>query len=349
MKVISVTPAGRKHYLEILAEYLLNNRRYISEHHFWLNTSVKDDIAYIEMLAAKHPDFFKINRKKMLKKSVDSIWQYYKDYIDDDTIYIKFDDDICFFKKDAVKNLIEHRINNPKPLFVFGNIVNNAVCSHFLQKEGIIPLQWGKVGYECLDINGWQNPTFAGKIHRKFIEDIKSGNLKRWKIDNVVMDDFRRFSIGVMCWFGRDLKGLPELNSGFDETIDYRTGAWRFIHSDESFLSQDLPQRINRPNMICGDALFGHFAFYIQRDYLELCTVLLEEYKAIALGENGFSGKLSRMILSIVKRLTGNISINVKSLNYKLRSIVRMFLEKNYPDTYKFLRRLINERKFSDR
>jgi len=67
MKVITVTPAGRKHYLEILAEYLLNNRRYISEHHFWLNTSVKDDIAYIEMLAAKHPDFFKINRKKCLK------------------------------------------------------------------------------------------------------------------------------------------------------------------------------------------------------------------------------------------------------------------------------------------
>jgi len=59
----------------------------------------------------------------MLKKSVDSIWQYYKDYIDDDTIYIKLDDDICFFEMDAVKNLIEHRINNPKPLFVFGNIV----------------------------------------------------------------------------------------------------------------------------------------------------------------------------------------------------------------------------------
>ena len=97
MKVITVAPAGRKHYLEILVEYLLENRRYISEHHFWLNTNLKKDIAYIEMLAAKHPDFFKINRKEMLKKSVDSIWQYYKDYIDDDTIYIKFDDDICFF------------------------------------------------------------------------------------------------------------------------------------------------------------------------------------------------------------------------------------------------------------
>ena len=340
MKVITVTPAGRKHYLEILAEYLLRNRRYISEHHFWLNTSVKDDIAYIEMLAVKHPGFFKINRKEMLKKSVDRIWQYYRDYVDDDTIYIKFDDDICFFEKDAVKNLIENRINNPKHLFVFGNIINNAVCSHFFQQEGIIPLEWGKVGYECLDNNGWQNPIFAGKIHKKFIKDIKSGNLNKWKIDNVVMEDFRRFSVGVMCWFGRDLKGLPELNSGFDETIDYRTGEWRFIHSDESFLSQDLPQRLNRPNVICGNALFGHFAFYIQRDYLESCTVLLEEYKAIALGENGFSGKLYRIFLDIIRGLTGKFLINIKGLINKLRRITKIFLENKHPNIYKIIKKV---------
>lgn len=348
MKVITVTPAGRKHYLEILAEYLLRNRRYISEHHFWLNTAVKKDIAYIEMLAAKHPDFFKINRKKMLRKTVNSIWQYYKDYVDDDTIYIKFDDDICFFEKDAVKNLIEQRINNPKPLFVFGSIVNNAVCSHFFQKKEIIPLQWGEVGYECLDNNGWRNPVFAEKIHRKFVEDIKSDNLNRWKIDHVIMNDFKRFSIGVMCWFGRDLKGLPELNLCFDETIDYRTGAWRFIHSDESLLSQDLPQRMNRPNEICGNALFSHFSFYIQKDCLELCTVLLEEYRAIAFGEKVFLAKIYRIILGKTRKLTGSIFINVKSFYYKLRGMIRMFLEKNHPDIYKFLRRLINERKFAD-
>jgi hypothetical protein len=348
MKVITVTPAGRKHYLEILAEYLLRNRLYISEHHFWLNTAVKKDIAYIEMLAAKHPDFFKINRKKMLKKTVNSIWQYYRDYVDDDTIYIKFDDDICFFEKDAVKNLVEHRINNPKPLFVFGNIVNNAVCSYFFQKKRIIPLEWGKVGYNCLDELGWESSSFAGKLHKKFINDAKAKNLDKWKIDNIVMDDFKRFSIGVMCWFGRDLKNVPELNSFFDEKIDYRTGAWRFIHSDESFLSQDLPQKLNRPNEICGNALFSHFSFYIQKDYLELCTVLLDEYSAIALDENSFSGKVHRIILGKTRRLTGSIFINVKSLYSKLKRTVRMFLEKNHPDIYKFLRRLINERKFAD-
>ena len=44
MKVISVTPAGRKIYLEILVPYLLKNRAYIAEHHFWLNTENREDI-----------------------------------------------------------------------------------------------------------------------------------------------------------------------------------------------------------------------------------------------------------------------------------------------------------------
>ena len=327
MKTITVTPAGRRRYLEILVPYLLSNREYISEHHFWLNTVVKEDIEYIEMLAGEHPDFFKINRKKFIQRSGDRIWQYYKDYVDDDTIYIKLDDDICFIEKDALKNLIEYRVNHPKPLFVFGNIVNNAVCSYFLQKKGIIPLSWGRVGYDCLDYLGWENPAFAGKLHKKFLKDIKSNNMNKWKIDNVVLDDFKRFSIGVMCWFGRDLKGLPDLNLNFGETIDHRTGKWRFPNGDESFLSQDLPQRLNRPNEICGKALFGHFAFYIQRDYLESYTVLLDDYKAIALDGNRFSGRLNRQKEKFVR--------NIKRHIYKFKSSIGIVIKNNFPKVYK--------------
>jgi len=335
MKVISVTPAGRRRYLAVLVPYLLKNREYISEHHFWLNTVVQEDIAYIETLVREYPDFFKINRKEFLKRSADRIWQYYKDYVDDDTIYIKFDDDICFFEKDAVKNLIERRINNPKPFFIFGNIVNNAVCSYFFQTKGIIPLTWGRVGFDCLDDLGWANPKFAEKLHKEFIKDIQWGTLSKWKMDNVVMDDFRRFSIGVICWFGRDLKGLPEFNSNFDETIDQRTGKWRFPHSDESFLSQDLPQRLNRPNEICGNALFGHFAFYIQRDYLEFYTVLLEEYKAISFDENNFSDKLHRKNLGATRMMKGHIFINIKWCIKKIKRSCKYYLRNNFPTVIK--------------
>jgi len=337
MKIITVTPAGRKRYLEILVRYLLENRQYISEHHFWMNTGNRDDIEYIEMLAAKHPDFFKINRKDLNKKSADRMWQFFVDYVDDDKIYIKFDDDICFFEKDAVKNLVEYRIANQRPLFVFGNTVNNAVCSYFFQQEGIIPSGWGRVEYNCLDDTGWQNPAFAGKLHELFLRDIKSENLERWKIHDVVMNDFRRFSINVMCWFGWDLKDVPELHRGFDDTIDKRTGKWRFPHSDESFLSQDLPQRLDRPNEICGSALFSHFAFYIQRDFLDSYTVLLEDYKDIAFKDENYSEKINRRKKKFIKQ--------IKIRYNKKRKSAGAYVKKNLLQIHRLFKKVKNNEK----
>ena len=106
-KVISVTPAGRKQYLEILVPYLLRNREHIAEHHFWLNTNNRRDIQYITILARKHPEFFKIKHREVFKSYTESIWQYFQDYGDEDTIYVRLDDDICFIAPDAVPNLID--------------------------------------------------------------------------------------------------------------------------------------------------------------------------------------------------------------------------------------------------
>ena len=37
---------------------------------------------------------------------------FYEKLVDEDTIYIKIDDDICWMHEDAIKNLIEFRKNN---------------------------------------------------------------------------------------------------------------------------------------------------------------------------------------------------------------------------------------------
>jgi hypothetical protein len=52
------------------------------------------------------------------------------------------------------------------------------------------------------------------------------------------------------------------------------------FRGEEHFLTRVLPRRLNRPGIICGDALFGHFAFFTQRDYLEKNTDLLQRYRA---------------------------------------------------------------------
>ena len=48
MRVISVTPAGRRRYLQALVPYLLRQRHVIDEHHWWLNTTDVDDIHFVE-------------------------------------------------------------------------------------------------------------------------------------------------------------------------------------------------------------------------------------------------------------------------------------------------------------
>ena len=288
--MISVPPAGREKYLRILVPYLLQNRHLISEHHFWLNTNNASDIRYIESLAHHYPDFFRINRKELFSKHshFDSIWQYFQDYTDENTLYIRLDDDICFIAPDAIPALINYRIDNPCPFLVYGNIVNNAICSHILQLRGIIPSRWGKVLYECMDLFGWKSPKFAERLHKRFLSDLRRNRLERWKFKNWIIDDCRRFSVNVISWFGKDMKPVEELGcrdlkkSGI---TDPSTGGP--LEIEEPFISEILPRRFSRPCEICGDALFAHFAFYTQRPYLEGATTLLGRYQAFALEDYG--------------------------------------------------------------
>lgn len=56
-RIVGVTPAGRKRYLEILVPHLLAQRPYLSQHIFWLNTTNEQDITYIKNVCRKYPDF----------------------------------------------------------------------------------------------------------------------------------------------------------------------------------------------------------------------------------------------------------------------------------------------------
>ena len=57
MEFVTVTPAGRRRYLEILATHLLRNRDVIDELHWWLNTRDPHDVACIHRLADRYPNF----------------------------------------------------------------------------------------------------------------------------------------------------------------------------------------------------------------------------------------------------------------------------------------------------
>jgi hypothetical protein len=259
--------------LDVLAPQLLRQRHVIDEHHWWLNTTDPADIACVQALAAQHPDFFKVCQKPVnaALSLGNRIWGFFRHYCEEDTVYVRLDDDICYIADDAVESLVRCRTANRKPLLVLGNIVNNAVCTHFHQRDGLVPTSWGPVHNRCLDRMGWASGEFASRLHGLFLEVLRRGETARWKQVALPIDGTRRFSINVISWIGDDLSGIPEIAS---DMID-----------EEPFLTEELPTRLNRPNVACSNSLFAHFAFYTQRPYLEWTRPeLLEHYQAHALG-----------------------------------------------------------------
>jgi len=324
-KVVTVTPAGRKPYLEILAAYLLKYRAQIDEHHFWVNTDNAEDIAYLEGLARQYPDFFKLDRRTYYDSSRpnNSIWQYFRGCVEDDTIYIRLDDDICFVAPDAIEMLAAYRAEHPEPFLILGNIVNNAICSYFQQQRGFLPRSWGIVERVCMDRVGWDSKRFAQRLHSRFLQDIRSGATARWKFSPKELDAFDRFSINVICWFGKDMKEVSELaiTDLYRNTVRHLVGEYE-ISNEEEMLTMYLPAKTRRPNVICGDALFGHFAYYTQRAYLEGMTTLLEEYHDLVDSEFARAGRMKRPVQRVVRPL----------------AIVRS------PRAWKFLRRMVKQR-----
>ena len=257
MRLVTVTPAGRRPYLEILANYLLRRRDVISEHRWWLNTRRPEDLAYIYRLVDRYPDFFRVEAKPVgpLDRIGYSIWRYMCDCTEPDTIYIRLDDDICYMSEDALVQLRDERLRQREPLLILGNIVNNAVCSHFHQQAGLLPKSWGVVANECCDQRGWGSGAFARRVHSRFLKDLVNGREIWWKQAKFPIDGTARFSINAICWFGEDFQGVPEVESR--------------IADEEPFLTCDLPKRLSRPNLVCPQALFSHYAFYTQRRYLK--------------------------------------------------------------------------------
>ncbi len=271
MRVISVTPAGRRRYLAALVPHLLAQRHVIDEHHWWLNTNDPDDARYVEQITAEHPDFFRICQKPVRSdlNIGQNIWRFFAEYCEPDTLYLRFDDDIVYMAPDAVENLVRFRLAHREPVVVLGNVVNNGVCSHFLQQAGLIPRTWGEVENFCLDGNGWACGEFACKLHGLFLDELRCGNWERWKLTDLPVDGRRRFSVNVVSWLGEDLCRVPEVHGG--------------VVDEELFLTVELPRRLGRSNAACGDALFAHFAFFTQRPYLEWTwPQLIGHYQEIA-------------------------------------------------------------------
>ena len=262
-KIIVVTPAGRKKYLQVLFKYILQLKPVITEYRLWINTEDQDDIEYMKKFQSENDDFVRLEYLPPGIKvdGIKTIHHFFRNCCQENTVYVRFDDDIvCMQGIDEFTNYLKFRINHPEYFLVYANIINNAILSHIHQRNGFFDLTRGISGYECMDKTGWNNGEFAKNIHNQVINN--NCDLSIYKINNRVLYYFERVSINVVSWLGEEFARFNG-RVGWDE---------------EDYISCTKPKEINKFNIIYGGFVCVHYAFYTQRNIIDKDPLILEAY-----------------------------------------------------------------------
>ena len=264
-KIVVVTPAGRKKYMNILLSYILKQKNIIDEYRIWVNTTNLEDLNWFKELNTQYKDFVTLEYlpEGIIPSKNCTIHNFFANTIDKNTIYIRLDDDIVWLENDFAENLVKFRIDNPKFFIIFGNIINNAVIDHIHQKQGIPYSQ--HIENNCLSKTGWKSSTICEEKHINFIKNLKKDNIKQYKFDKYKAKNHQRISINAICWFGKDFKEFSGI-VGNDE---------------EAWLSEIAPRQKDKKTCVCGSALCVHFAFWTQREYMDK-TNILQIYEEIS-------------------------------------------------------------------
>lgn len=265
MRIIAVTPAGRRAYLELLAHYLLADDS-IDEWQLWDNCRTEEDRAFLAVLAARHPKI-RIVTGEGAGGHNSGINQFYRHCAVAEDFFIKLDDDIVWLPPGfggalAARALAEKgRYSWWSPI-----VVNNAICSWLMKVTGRLETRaW--IAALADDATGWRNPDFAEALHAAFLDAAATGRLERFATPDAEVS-LGRYSINCIGFFGDDVVRLGDrfCPPGVD---------------DEDWISAALPALTHRPGRVVGSLLACHFAFRTQEDHL-LRTELLNRYYRLA-------------------------------------------------------------------
>lgn len=251
-KVIIITPSGRKRYLILLLEHLKAQKSFFDEWHLWNNTRNKEDEDYLYTLEKQHDwirviDTPTISAYKGENRGINMFWNTYTFL--DHVIYIRLDDDIIWLSPGFIQSMIQFKNKHDTTPVVVANTINNNYIAHFQQKTGRVLQSVEPIDKLCIG-NLWKSPELTHKLHEEFLEDRLSNTYDKWKINDVVVDNYLRVSINALAFDGSIFKS---------NKID--------VHdSEEEWVSIHIPYKYKKPVIINGDALALHFAYFTQRD-----------------------------------------------------------------------------------
>lgn len=261
-RIVIVTPAGRKRYMEILVKYLLRDydRGLFDEWHVWKNTVDPVDAAYIDSLSSL--PFVKVINLDCPFNKAFTIHTFWKHCNEPNTYYLRLDDDIVYIHDNYIEELYNMKKTHPEILAVFPNIINNSIPMHLSQCMGMFDLKH-PVGYDCFNHNGTRNHMATIGVHRKFLDEPDKSKFTRditW-----LMYQRERISICSFMIKGSDLM-LTKV------PVD-----------EEDFISVVMCKVHDRNHLIDYRTCCVHYAFHTQRELLELAAPgILDEYAQLA-------------------------------------------------------------------
>lgn len=302
MKVTLVTFAGRQETMEVLFAYVRAYKKHWDTYHIYVATHIESDIACIERFAtAMNLEYGNVVRVMHcpddLNKDKSYVWnRAYNECQDDDTVYLKLDDDIVFMEESLFTELIPFRIAHPEYLLVFPIIINNIMASWYLQEKGLLncpekttigytwkstyerikhalvphdrSLQISQVTHqnEILCPVSWGSIDFCKDVHNTFLAECSSQN---FHVDNWVLDNCEPMSIQCCAWIGTTLKSV--------------ISRYGDVFEDEPWLTIYAPTWTSMRNCMFGGAVVAHYAYYVQRERGINATDILHKYRQYAL------------------------------------------------------------------
>lgn len=303
MKLVVLTFGGRECSLKILFPLILKYKKFIDEFRLYIATTIQTDIDYMENFAVEH-EFVKtiycnINGKCILNDR-ELIWDNaYKTCQEDNTVYIKLDDDIVYFDETLFTDFVQYRIENKNAPILYPVIINNTITSPILEKYGIYntPIKsdilntWPntyqriyshifqnresriRIG-DYVDNNeilcpvAWGNLYYCCELHAQFLNDISKGNIQKYYLENnIILENAEPISINACSWIGEELKQYVK--------------EYGDIYHDENYLSIYLPIWSGKNNEIYSKSVVSHYAYYRQRELGLDNTDILDRYQSM--------------------------------------------------------------------
>lgn len=135
IRIVGVIFYGRRRNVDILDCYLQQNLAshggYLDEVRFLVHTTNQADLDFLDQLVPRTGGYQIVHFSETCQgQNYSCLWE---SLVEDDTIYIKIDDDIAYLHHDAIPQLVHTRIKQRHPLLVSANIINQPVLAleHF--------------------------------------------------------------------------------------------------------------------------------------------------------------------------------------------------------------------------